>query len=129
MFAPILIWVVALGIPIVSRVSRRSDAILGSALIVGLVTMPLFYHFELNEVFAKVYNITNQWGLVDSLEGAIAALAVSLLCFGIANRNYRNGVRSAGLFAHLHFYKTVGLACDDRASRCCNGGILSLLFC
>jgi hypothetical protein len=85
-FAPILIWVAALGIPIITRVSRRSDAILGSALIVGLATMPLFYHFELNEVFTKVYNVTNQWGLVDSLEGAIAALAVSLLCFGITNR-------------------------------------------
>jgi hypothetical protein len=78
--------VAALGIPIITRVSRRSDAILGSALIVGLATMPLFYHFELNEVFTKVYNVTNQWGLVDSLEGAIAALAVSLLCFGITNR-------------------------------------------
>ena len=70
-FAPILIWVAALGIPIITRVSRRSDAILGSALIVGLATMPLFYHFELNEVFTKVYDVTNQWGLVDSLEGAI----------------------------------------------------------
>jgi len=41
-FAPILIWVAALGIPIITRVSRRSDAILGSAVIVGLATMPLF---------------------------------------------------------------------------------------
>jgi hypothetical protein len=86
-FVPILIWGIALGIPIVSRVSSRSDALLGSTLIIGLTTMPLFYHFELNEVFTNVYNVTNQWGLVDSLEGANAALAVSLLCFGVANRS------------------------------------------
>ena len=53
-FAPILIWVAALGIPIITRVSRRSDAILGSAVIVGLATMPLFYHFELNEAVAAL---------------------------------------------------------------------------
>ena len=88
-FAPILIWAIALSIPIATRVSCRSDALLGSALIVGLTTMPLFYHFEFNEMFMKVYNVTNEWGLVDSLEGAIAALAISLLCFGIANRSIK----------------------------------------
>ena len=88
-FAPILIWAIALSIPIATRVRCRWDAFLGSALIVGLTTMPLFYHFEFNEMFAKAYNVTNRWGLVDSLEGAIAALAVSLLCFGIANRSIK----------------------------------------
>jgi hypothetical protein len=88
-FAPILIWAIALSIPIGARVSCRWDAILGSALIVGLTTMPLFYHFEYNEEFMKAYNVTNQWGLVDSLEGAIAALAISFLCFGIANRSIK----------------------------------------
>lgn len=84
-FVPILIWVIALSIPIVTRVTSRWDALLGSALIAGLATMPLFYHFELNETFTKVYNVSNQWGLVDSLEGAITALAISLLCVGVAN--------------------------------------------
>jgi hypothetical protein len=87
--APILIWAIALSIPIATRVNCLWDALLGSSLIIGLSTMPLFYHFELNEMFAKVYNVTNQWGLVDSLEGAIAALAISLLCFGIANGNIK----------------------------------------
>jgi hypothetical protein len=88
-FAPILIWAIALSIPIATRVTCRWDALLGSALIVALTTMPLFYHFEHNEMFAKAYNVTNQWGLVDSLEGAIAALATSSLCFGIANRSVK----------------------------------------
>lgn len=36
-------------------------------------------------MFVKAHNVTKQWGLVDPLEGAIAALAISVLCFGIAN--------------------------------------------
>jgi hypothetical protein len=111
-FAPILIWVAALGIPIITRVSRRSDAILESALIVGLATMPLFYHFELTEVLTKVYNVTNQWGLVDSLEGAIAALAV-VFCASALLTELRNGARSAGLLAHLFF------SANRRASSLC----------
>jgi len=51
--------------------------------------MPLFYHFELNEMFTKAYNVTNQWGLVDSLEGAIAALATGFLCLGVSNRSIK----------------------------------------
>lgn len=82
-FAPILIWASALSIPILAQVSRRSDALLGGALVVGMATMPLFYHFEVNEVFTKLYEVDNQWGLVDSLEAAVAALAVSLLYRGI----------------------------------------------
>jgi hypothetical protein len=85
--APILIWAIALSIPVVTQVTRRSDALLGSALIIGLTAMPLFYHFEINEELIRAYNVTNQWGLVDSLEGAIAALATSFLSLGVANRS------------------------------------------
>jgi hypothetical protein len=84
-FAPILIWAIALSIPVVTQVRSLRDALLGSALIAGLISLPLFYHFELNDTFSKIYNVTNQWGLVDCLEGAIGALAISLLCFGIIN--------------------------------------------
>jgi hypothetical protein len=84
-FAPILIWAMALTIPIAMRVRGRSDALLGSALVVGLTSMPLFYHFEVNQTFSDAYNVAVEWGLVDSLQGAFAALAVSLLCFGVAH--------------------------------------------
>src|SRR3982074_1526582 len=40
--APILIWAIALSIPVVTLVTRRSDALLGSALIIGFTAMPLF---------------------------------------------------------------------------------------
>jgi hypothetical protein len=86
-FAPILIWAIALCIPIARQVSCRWDAFLGGASIVGLAAMPLFYHFEVNAVFTKAYSaVIHQWGMVDSLEGAIAALAISLLYFGIDKR-------------------------------------------
>ena len=85
--APILIWAIALAIPIAARVSCRWDALVGSALIVGLTTMPLFYHFELNKTFSKIYDVTNQWGMVDTLEGAIGALATSLLVLGITKKS------------------------------------------
>ena len=49
--------------------------------------MPLFYHFEYNDIFAKAYVVTNQWGLVDTLESAIAALATSSLRFAIVKRS------------------------------------------
>lgn len=84
-FAPVLIWAIALIIPIAGQVRGWRDALLGSALIVGLSTMPVFYHFEINKAFLNAYHIGAEWGLVDSLEGAVGALAVSLLCFGIAH--------------------------------------------
>jgi hypothetical protein len=99
-FAPILIWAIALSIPI---------ALLGSALIVGLTTMPLFYHFEVNEEFTKIYNVTNQWGLVDSLEGALAALAVSFLYFGITNRSIKWCAIGWVVCAFSFFIKPSGL--------------------
>lgn len=86
-FVPIVIWVIALSIPILTVVSRRWDALVGSALVVGLATMPLFYHFELSNTFTNIYHISNQWGFVDSLEGAVAALAISLVCLGIVKRS------------------------------------------
>jgi hypothetical protein len=109
LFAPIFIWSMALSIPIAARVSCRADALLGSALIVGLATMPLFYQCELNEVFTKTYNVTNQWGLVDPLEGAIAALAISFLRYGVANRKLKWLTIGWFVGAFSYFVKPSGL--------------------
>ena len=80
---PIVLWTLALVISVAVVVHRLSDAIVGGCLAVGLGTMPLFYHFEYSDAFAHLYQITNQWGLVDPLQGAVAALAVCLLMVGI----------------------------------------------
>ncbi len=81
--APIILWTLALAIAaaVVSR--RASDAIVGGCLAVGLATLPLFYHFEHSDVFNSLYQISNSWGLVDPLQGAVSALAVCLLVVGI----------------------------------------------
>ena len=80
---PIVLWTIALAIAVAVVVQRVSDAIVGGCLAVGLATMPLFYHFEYSDAFAHLYQISNQWGLVDPLQGAVAALAVCLLVVGI----------------------------------------------
>jgi len=108
-FAPILIWAIALSIPIATKVSCRWDALLGGSLIVGFATMPVFYQFEINEPFSKAYAISAQWGLVDSLEGAIAALATSLLYFGIANRSIKWCAIGWFVCAFSFFIKPSGL--------------------
>jgi hypothetical protein len=108
-FAPILIWAIALCVPIATRVRCLWDALLGSALVVGLVTMPLFYQFQYSEMFEKVYNVTNQWGMVDSLQGAIAALATSLLCFGIAKSSIKWSAGGWFVGAFSFFIKPSGL--------------------
>jgi hypothetical protein len=107
-FAPILIWAIALTISIVTRVSCRWDALLGSALVVGLSSMPLFYHFEPNEMFTRDYDVTH-WGLVDSLEAAVGALAISLLCCGIANRSIKWCAIGWFVCAFSFFIKPSGL--------------------
>jgi hypothetical protein len=108
-FAPILIWLIALFIPIAARVPGRRDALLGSALIVGLTAMPVFYHFEINKTFLNTYNIGAEWGLVDTLAGAVGALAVSLLCVSIANGSKIGCTIGWLVGAFSLFIKPVGL--------------------
>jgi hypothetical protein len=126
--APILIWVLALSVPIISQVRRRSDALLGAAFIIGLATMPLFYQFELNETFTKVYEIGNQWGMVDSLQAAIAALAVSVLCLGIAKRSVKWCTIGWVIGAFSFFIKPSGLLVMTALTGVATAEFLNLLF-
>ena len=82
-FVPIVLWTLALAITVAAFAHRKSDAIVGGCLAVGLATLPLFYQFEFNDVFNNLYQISNFWGLVDPLQGAVSALAVCLLVAGI----------------------------------------------
>ena len=107
--APILIWTLALSISLLPHVRSRQDALLGAAFVVGLSCMPVFYHFELNELFTKIYEVTNQWGLVDVLEGSVAALAVTSLCVGIRGRNIKWCIIGWLMGALTFFIKPSGL--------------------
>ena len=82
-FVPIALWTLALAIAVAAIARRTSDAVVGSCVAVGLATLPLFYHFEYSDAFTALYQISNNWGLVDPLQGAVAAVAVCLLVVGI----------------------------------------------
>ena len=119
---PIVLWTIALAIAVAVVVQRVSDAIVGGCLAVGLATMPLFYHFEYSDAFAHLYQISNQWGLVDPLQGAVAALAVCLLVVGIDKNSLLLCVGGWLLAALTFFIKPSGSAgygghdgyCHDR---------------
>lgn len=80
---PIVLWTLAIAIAVAAVARGSSDAVVGGCLAVGLATLPLFYHFEHNDFFNSLYQISANWGLVDPLQGAVAALAVCLLVVGI----------------------------------------------
>ena len=81
--APIVLWTLALAIVVAAVARRTSDAVAGGCLAVGLATLPLFYQFEHSDFFNGLYQISANWGLVDPLQAAVAALAVCLLVVGI----------------------------------------------
>ena len=82
-FAPIVLWMLALTVTVAALTHRTSDGLFGGCLAVGLATLPLFYQFEYSDVFNGLYQITNNWGFVDALQAAVSALAVCLLVVGI----------------------------------------------
>jgi len=78
----VVLWGIALMILLIPEIRKRSEGVIGSALIMGLMSMPVFYHFELCDQ-ADSYGISMQWGLVDGLEGSVGALALALALAGI----------------------------------------------
>src|SRR5262245_15964650 len=49
-FSPIVLWVVALWLALRKQIQTTTDRWNGIALCVGLASLPLFYHFEINPV-------------------------------------------------------------------------------
>jgi len=82
-YAPVLIWGIALLILLVPLIRNRSDAWGATAISGALLSMPLFYHFELSKEFSDYYGDAFQWGMVDGLQASLAALAVALCYWGI----------------------------------------------
>jgi hypothetical protein len=81
-FAPVVLWGIALMILLIPEIRKRSEGVIGSALIMGLMSMPVFYHFELCDQ-ENACGISTQWGMVDGLEGSVGALALALALAGI----------------------------------------------
>jgi hypothetical protein len=108
-FAPIALWMLAVAIAVAATSRRASDAVLGGCLAVGLATLPLFHQFEYSDFFNGLYQISNSWGLIDPLQGAVSALAVCLLVVGIKQGSF--WLCMAGWFASTlsFFIKPSGL--------------------
>jgi hypothetical protein len=84
-FSPIAIWLVTLWLllgPMTRTIADRWNAL---ALCGGLISLPLFYHFEVNKEVDKTW--VGQWGLQDNLLATLAALATCLLVQGAARRS------------------------------------------
>ncbi len=126
-FTSIAIWILALAITIAASARRKSDAVVGACLVVGLATLPLFYQFEFHDSFLKLYQVTNEWGMVDGLQGSVSALAVCLLVSGIV-RNSLSLCIAGWLSAALSLFikpsgalvmaATIGIAAIELAIKC-----------
>jgi hypothetical protein len=92
--APILLWALALTLIILPKVRDLKEAIVGGALSVGLLALPIFYHFEIPSDTERPFGISIQWGLVDVLQASLGAVALALIYTGI-----RKKIRLLILFA------------------------------
>jgi hypothetical protein len=107
--APIVIWALALLVIILPKIRDVKERFAGSALTVGLITMPLFYHFEFPIDSDRAYGISIQWGLVDVLQSSVGALALGLLYTGV-RKNLRLMIILAWVVgAYTFFVKPSGI--------------------
>jgi len=86
MLSPLAVWLLALWVafrPTAKAATTANDAI-PFVLCAGLVSLPMFYHFEIN---SQVSRWVGQWGLVDTLLAALSALAVSFVVRGVRKRS------------------------------------------
>jgi hypothetical protein len=104
-FSQIAIWTATLVLLVVPLVRSRLDAALGTALMMGFMCLSLFYQFQRSEVYAVDY----EWGLVDALEGTVAALAVALMVRGVECKSWRLCWLSWFVAAYTLFIKPSGL--------------------
>jgi hypothetical protein len=94
--APIMIWELALIIIILPKINTYKEALVGFVFTVGLIALPIFYHFEVPIDSQRAFGISLQWGLMDVLQGSVGALAVGFLYTGI-----RKSIKSMVLIAWL----------------------------
>ena len=88
-FVPIILWGLALGACFWPLVKSKTGLLVALSICTGMLTLPLFYQFEINDEFIQAYGTNlGGWGLVDALLGSVAGLAVALLLNGMRTRNF-----------------------------------------
>jgi hypothetical protein len=94
---PIVIWSLALIIILLPKIKSSKYMLVGAGVTLGLLSLPIFYHFEVPIAEEKnLLGASLQWGLVDVLQGSMAALALGLLYTGVSK-----GIKSMVLIAWL----------------------------
>jgi hypothetical protein len=107
--APIVFWGLALMLIIVPLVKDLNIALAGAALSTGLLSLPIFYHFEFPIDISRSFKISLQWGLVDVLQSSIAALALGLVLTGARKRISSLVILAWLIGAYTFFIKPSGI--------------------
>ena len=82
-FIPILVWLAALVIALRPAWGSPSGRWLGMGLVAGLLSMPMFYHFEPR----AGYFADDLWGFQDAFFASLAGLAVAVLATAARQRS------------------------------------------
>jgi hypothetical protein len=87
-FVPILLWGCALAVCLVPLIRSRIGLLVALSISIGMLTLPLFYQFEISDEFTRAYGVNmGGWGLVDVLQASVAGLSVALLLNGLRTRS------------------------------------------
>jgi hypothetical protein len=106
-YSPVAIWLLALWLAFKQRARSLAENASALALCVGLVSLPLFYHYERNSEIDRVW--VGQWGLIDGLTAALCALAAACLLRGVRTRSLPITIFGWAVAAYTLFVKPSGL--------------------
>jgi hypothetical protein len=104
-YYPILFFVAGFWLLCESQLTGAQQRWLNLGVALGLASLPMFYHFERNPNLASSYD----WGYVDCLVAALAALSVALLIVSARRKKISLAMLGAIVAAFTLMVKPVGL--------------------
>ena len=106
-FASHILWALSVYLALGKCERTLREYLLPVAWGVGLISLPMFYHFELSGVNESPF--IGQWGLQDCLLASMAALATIMTIIGARNRLFSLSVLGWSSAAYSLFIKPAGL--------------------
>ena len=107
--APLVIWAMALMVILLPKIGKPSESATGTALAAGMLSLPIFYHFEIPIDSERACGVSLQWGMVDVLQASVAALALGLLYTGVKKNLNSLVVLAWAVGAYTFFIKPSGI--------------------
>jgi hypothetical protein len=105
--SPIALWALSVFLALGKHRQTLGESILPFAWSLGLISLPMFYHFELSGVNETTF--VGQWGLQDCLLASVAALATSVTVIGSRKRLSFLSILGWSIAAYCLFIKPAGL--------------------